>query len=78
MFGKLFTLLLGGVVGACGMHQYIQTQSKGGKIPDWNKISKDAQFAFNKTTNTIENVINDDETQRIIQKAKEKGAQVYE
>lgn len=41
MFGRLFTLVLGGAAGAYGMNQYIESQTKKGVFPDWNKISSD-------------------------------------
>ena len=78
VFGRFLSFAVGGVMGAYGMHQYILSQAQKGKFPDWSKISKDAKFAINKTTETIQRAINDEETQKTIQKAKEKGAEVYE
>lgn len=78
MFGRLFSLVLGGAVGAYGMHQYIESQAKNGNFPNWEKISKDAQYAVTQTTSAINRAINDEDTQKTLQKAKEKGSEVYE
>lgn len=74
VFGRFITFAFGGITGAYGMHQYIISQANQGKFPDWTKISKDAQFALNKTTVAIQRAINDEETQKAIEKAKEKGS----
>ena len=78
MFGRLFSLVFGGAVGAYGMHQYIESQARNGKFPDWEKISTDAQFAISQTTTAINRAIADEDTQKTIQKAKEKGTEVLE
>ena len=77
MFGKLFTLVLGGAAGAYGMNQYIETQAKKGVFPDWNRFTSDVQMVFDETRTGITELFNDKETQRFIQKTKEKGIEAY-
>ena len=73
VFGKLLSFVFGGVAGAYGMHQYIYSEATKGRFPDWNKIATDAQYALNRTTVAFQRAINDEETQKTLQKAKEKG-----
>lgn len=77
VFGRFFSFAFGGIAGAYGMHQYIVSQANKGNFPDWTKISSDAQYALNKTTVAIQRAINDEETQKVIEKAKEKGSEAY-
>lgn len=58
MFGRLFTLVLGGAVGAYGMHHYSESQTKKTQFPNWDKIASDADFITNKAITTINNIIN--------------------
>lgn len=71
VFGKFVTFVFGGVVGAYGMHQYIDAQVKKGVFPDWAKISTDMKFAYDSTSSSIQKVINQEDTQKTIQKIKE-------
>jgi hypothetical protein len=77
MFGRLFTLVLGGAAGAYGMNQYIETQARKGVFPDWNKFSSDVCLAFNETKTGIMTFLNDEETKKFIDTTKEKGKEAY-
>ena len=78
MFGKLFTLAFGGAVGAYGMHHYNESQAKNTQFPNWFKVSADAEFVYNRASATINNIINDKDTEAAVKKVQEKGTEAFE
>ena len=58
VFGKFVSFVVGGAVGAYGMHQYIDSLAKKGVFPDWSKISSDLEFAYERTSSGIQKVYN--------------------